>query len=164
MELKPVNQRLKFLLEKLGLSARAFSEMIGEKSSNTQNYVGARNSMPGADYLEKVIRHFESVNPVWLLTGDGEPFMEGSAPTQNQTNISGKKNTVAVAGTNNGTATTNNYNLADCEKERDTLRIQFDNAQREIELLTGQLQTKDALIASKEETIEVLKAAFNRPL
>lgn len=49
------------------------------------------------------------------------------------------------------------------DKEPDTLRIQFDNAQREIALLTGQLQTKDELIASKEETIELLKAAFTRP-
>jgi hypothetical protein len=159
----PINERLIFLLKSFQLSARAFSETIGEKPTITQNYVGTRNSMPGADYLEKVMKRFDSINPVWLLTGEGEPFKEGSAPTQNQTNISGKKNTVAVAGTNNGTATTNNYNLADCEKERDTLRIQFDNAQREIELLTGQLQTKDALIASKEETIELLKSAFNRP-
>jgi len=66
-------------------------------------------------------------------------------------------------GTIQGSVTTNNYGLADCEKERDGLRAQLDKAQREVELLTGQLQTKDALIASKEETIELLKAAFNRP-
>ena len=96
--------------------------------------------MLGTDYLEKVIRYFESVNPTWLLTGEGEPFKDGFSPTQNQTSISGKKNNIAVAGTNNGTATMDNYNLADCEKERDAFKAQLDKALREIELLTGQLK------------------------
>lgn len=156
-----INQRIKFLLDNYKLSIRVFSELIGQKPANTQNYVGARESMPGADYLQSITEHFEDVNPVWLLTGKGEPFKEGSAPTQNQTNISGSKNIVASG--KGGKAILNNYGLAECEKERDGLRAQLDKAQREVELLTGQLQTKDALIASKEETIELLKAAFNRP-
>jgi len=145
------------------MSVRAFSETIGESTGNTNNYIGSRQLAPKHEYLAKVLTHFSDIDAHWLLTGVGHPFKEGTSRAQSHTNISGKKNTVAVAGTNNGTATTNNYNLADCEKERDTLRIQFDNAQREIALLTGQLQTKDALIASKEETIELLKAAFTRP-
>lgn len=160
MSQESINQRIKFLLEKYKLSVRAFSELIGQKPANTQNYVGARGSMPGADYLQSITEHFEEVSPVWLLTGKGNPFLT-DAPTLTQTNISGKKNAVNVAG---GNATqTNNYTIADCEKERDSLRAQLDKAQREVELLTGQLQTKDALIASKEETIDLLKAAFNRP-
>lgn len=162
MALKPINQRLKFLLDKLGLSARAFSELIGEKSSNTQNYVGARSSMPGADYLEKVLRHFESINPIWLLMGEGEPFKEGNAPSQNQTNISGKKNAVNVA-SGNGTATTNNITLADCEKERDTLKIQLEKSQREVELLTGQVETQKSLIESKQQLLDFLRGGLNRP-
>jgi hypothetical protein len=108
------------------LSVRAFSELVGYKPANTQNYVGARGSMPGADYLQSITEHFEDVNPAWLLTGNSEPFKEGSTPTQNQTNISGTKNVVARG--KGGKAILNNYSLADCEKERDTLRIQFDNA------------------------------------
>jgi hypothetical protein len=157
----PINERLSFLLKTLKLSARAFSELIGEKPTITQNYVGTRNSMPSADYLEKVLKQFDSINPAWLLLGDGEPFKDGATPTQNQTSISGNRNIVASG--KNGKAVQKNYVLADCEKERDTYKAQLDKAQREIELLTGQLQTKDALIASKEETIDLLKAAFNRP-
>lgn len=52
---------------------------------------------------------------------------------------------------------------SESEPELIQLHSQLDNAQREIALLTGQLQTKDTLIALKEETIELLKAAFNRP-
>lgn len=43
------------------------------------------------------------------------------------------------------------------------LQEQLDQARREVELLTGQLQTKDALLSSREETIALLKAASNRP-
>lgn len=161
MSQESINQRIKFLLDKYKLSVRAFSELIGQKPANTQNYVGARGSMPGADYLQSITEHFEEVSPVWLLTGRGNPFLT-DAPTLTQTNISGKKNAVNVAG-GNATQTNNNYTIADCEKERDSLRAQLDKAQREVELLTGQLQTKDALIASKEETIELLRVSYNRP-
>jgi voltage-gated potassium channel len=54
-------------------------------------------------------------------------------------------------------------NIAPSCTDCDQLQNQLADAQREIELLTSQLQTKEALIASKEETIELLKAAFNRP-
>lgn len=161
MSQQTINQRVKFLLDKYQLSVRAFSELIGHKPANTQNYVGARGSMPGADYLQSIVEHFEDVNPVWLLTGKGEPFKEGSAPTQNQTNISGKKSTVAIA--SNGNATTNNYNLTDCEKERDGYKAQLDKAQREIELLTGQLELKDTIIKGKDEMLDLLRGGFNRP-
>ena len=52
---------------------------------------------------------------------------------------------------------------ADCERDRDAYKAQLDKAQQHIEHLQAQLATKDALVASKEETIELLKAAFNRP-
>ncbi len=119
--------------------------------------------MPGADYLEKVLKRFESINPTWFLIGEGEPFKEGSVPTQNQTNISGKKNTVAVAGTNNGTATTNNYNLSDCEKERDAFKAERDSLAKQLELLQGQLQMQATIIEGKDQMLDLLRGGFNRP-
>jgi len=95
------------------------------------------------------------------MLGEGEPFKDGAAPAQNETNISGDKNTVASG--KGGKAIQNYYNLSDCERERDMLRAERDGLTKQIELLAGQIQTKDALIASKEETIDLLKAAFNRP-
>lgn len=55
MEQPLVNQRAKFLIEQMRLSARAFSEAIDESPINTHNYTGKRNSMPGTDYLEKIL-------------------------------------------------------------------------------------------------------------
>lgn len=161
MELKPINQRLKILLEKLGVSARTFSEMIGEKSSNTQNYVGARNSTPGADYIEKVLRHFESINPAWLLLGDGEPFKEGAVPAQNQTTISGDGNNVASG--KNVKAIQKTYNLSDCERERDVLRVERDGLAKQVELLTGQLKMQETIIQGKDQMLEMLRGGITRP-
>jgi hypothetical protein len=160
MEQDTINQRLKFLVDKIGLSSRAFSELIGESPTNTHNYIGARQAEPRASYLTKVLSHFSNINPTWLMLGEGEPFKDGAAPTQNQTNISGSKNIVASG--KGGKAILNNYSLADCEKERDTLRIQFDNAQREIELLTGQLQMQKTIIESKDQMLDMLRGGFNR--
>jgi hypothetical protein len=58
---------------------------------------------------------------------------------------------------------TNNYNLSDCEQDRDTFRAERESLAKQVELRPGQLQTKDALIASKAATIDLLKAASNRP-
>ena len=160
MEQSSVNQRIKILIEKLGLSARAFSEIVGESPTNVHNYTGKRNSMPGADFLEKVLSHFDSINPVWLVTGKGEPFIGEVPPVVNATNTRIKKVTGGAvhSGTGNQLIT-----LEACQQELEQTKRDLAALQREIELLTGQLQTKDALIASKEETIDLLKAAFNRP-
>ncbi len=156
-----INQRVKFLLDKYQLSVRGFSELIGQKPANTQNYVGARASMPGADYLQSIVEHFEDVNPVWLLTGRGEPFLDGSAPTQNQTNISGSKNIVASG--KGGKAIQNNYTLADCEKERDTLRADLDSLAKQVELLNGHIKMQETIIQGKDEMLDLLRGGFNRP-
>jgi len=157
-----INQRLKFLVEALAPSGRAFSELIGESPTNTHNYTSKRNTEPRAAYIQKVVSHFKNVDAHWLLTGEGEPFKEGTAPSQNQTNISGKKNAVNVA-SGNGTATTNNITLADCEKERDSYKAQLEKAQREVELLTGQVETQKSLIESKQQLLDFLRGGLNRP-
>jgi len=155
-----VNERLNFLIKSLNISARAFSTMLGVPDSNTRNYL-SKGTKVNADYLERIAVHFKNVSLNWLIAGEGEPFI-GDVPTQNQSNISGKKNTVAVAGSH-GTITTNNYNLADCEKERDGLRTQLEHAQREIELLNGQLQMQKTIIEGKDQMLDLLKGGFNRP-
>jgi hypothetical protein len=157
-----INQRLNFLIENLGLSIRAFSAALGVSDTNTRNYL-TKGTKPNSDYLESVLRHFNRINPTWLLLGEGEPFKDGSTPAQNQTNISGKKSSVAVAGTNNGTATTNNYNLEDCQRDRDILRAERDSLLVQVELLNGQLQMQKTIIEGKDQMLDLLKGGFNRP-
>lgn len=155
-----INQRIKFLLEKYQLSVRAFSELIGQKPANTQNYVGARGSMPGADYLQSITEHFEDVNPIWLLTGKGEPFKIAPSEGLTQTNISGKKNAVNVAG---GKANQTNIILSECEKERDAYKAERDAYKSEVDFLRQQLAMKDQLIEAKDEMLALLRGGYNRP-
>jgi hypothetical protein len=156
-----INQRLKFLVENLSPSVRAFSEAIGDSSSNTNNYVGSRQTEPKPEYLAKVINHFSNVNAHWLLTGNGEPFLTPSAEG-GQTSIDAQKNFRSLlVGTNRGISNQQQY--TNSGSDADDLKTQLILAQQEIEHLRAQLVTKDALIASKKETIDLLKAAFNRP-
>ena len=140
-----INERLKILIDSLGMSARAFSTAIGSGDTNTRNYLD-RGSKPGAEYLEKIVRRFESVNSVWLLTGEGEPFLPGTQPTQNVSTNKGKGNIVGQ----NITTAIGNITLDDCKRELGTY-------QREVEHLKQQLELKDALLAAKEEMLVLLR-------
>lgn len=152
MEQLPVNQRIKFLIEHMGISARAFSTLIDESPTNTQNYIGKRNSMPGADYLEKVLAHFENVNPIWLITGKGEPFLKKDATDEPL--IIYQKNSGNAIGANHGKAT---QQQGTGPSPTEVALLQ------KIEYLEAQLVMKDQVIASKDETIDLLKAAYGRP-
>lgn len=150
-----VNERLKFLIESLGVSARKFSELVGESYSNMNNYVSERQSMPPASLLEKILIHFESINPKWLLTGQGEPFT-GEAPTP-PVNINNRKNKGPVQNNTGSHATiTNNVKLEDCQRDLEASKKEAAAYQREIALLEGQLK-------DKEEIITLLRATYNRP-
>jgi transcriptional regulator with XRE-family HTH domain len=153
MEQSSVNQRIKFLVEKLGLSARAFSEIVGESPTNVHNYTGKRNSMPGADFLEKILSHFENVNPIWLITGKGEPFI-GEAPVP-PVSIANKKNKGPVQNNTGNNTITNNINLDNCKRD-------LAAATKEVELLRQQLAMAQALLEAKEETLSLLRAGHNR--
>ena len=121
----------------MGVSARAFSELIGESPTNTQNYIGKRNSMPGADYIEKILSHFEHVNPIWLIQGIGEPFT-GEIPTAS-ISINTKKTKGSIQTSNNGHNTINNFSLDDCRRDLEASR-------KEVELLRSQVQDKERII------------------
>lgn len=154
-----INQRIKFLLENYKLSVRAFSELIGQKPANTQNYVGARGSMLSADYLKSITEHFEDVNPTWLLTGKSEPFLGGTTIsttiTQTQKKVKGP-----VVRAIHGSVT---YTVEECKKERDTYKAECDSLQKQLELLRDQLTMKDQLLAAKNEMLALLRGAYNRP-
>lgn len=138
MDQPAINQRLKFLVETLAESARAFSEIIGDSPTNTHNYIsGGRR--PNPEFLEKVVLRFRTINAHWLLTGEGEPFTLGAPTTpaiyklqtQNQ-----KKNKGAIFN-NQGPAS---YTaLANCEKDLKSLQEKYD-------LLVSQLEDKERVI------------------
>jgi hypothetical protein len=151
-----INQRLKILIETLGLKVGAFSRALGVSETSTRNYTD-RSSKPGADYLEKIAIHFNQVNLTWLITGEGEPLLTGG-----DSQASHIKNNYgnSVGSNNKGGSVTQHHTGATSPGERDT---KLALAEKEIQHLREQLAAKDALLASKDETIAVLKSAFNRP-
>ena len=132
-----INQRLKILIDALGVSIRSFSSTLGVSDTNTRNYIN-RGSVPGADFIEKVLRHFERVNPSWLMLGEGEMFLNVTAEPRAvyQTKNQGSGITV---GHNAGSVAQHFASTAECEQEVARLR-------RENELLLSQLQDKELII------------------
>jgi hypothetical protein len=138
---KPINQRLIFLLKSLKMSARTFSDAIGESPTNTQNYVGKRNAEPRASYLENVLRHFTTISPLWLLTGEGPEFIseaaESSVVHQSQSQNQKKNRGHIINHTGNGPT---NYTLEACQRERDLLQLTCDQQQQQIQLLQANVE------------------------
>jgi hypothetical protein len=162
-----INQRLKILIEALGLSVNAFGEAIGVPGTTTRNYL-VRGTNPKSDFLAKVARRFEQVNPIWLFTGEGDMLTDGAkneghttqtgnfnqAGTSNKQTIKGNKGNIQTS-TGNGNIL-NNFTLEDCKRDLET-------AQREIEHLRSRLQDKEELLKSKDDTIKLLRGTFDRP-
>jgi transcriptional regulator with XRE-family HTH domain len=134
-----INQRLKFLIEKLNLTAKAFSERIGESPTTTHNYVSARNAEPRATYLAKTVSHFADLDARWLLTGQGEPFLSNAPTEASNTSSHNKKISRSFLTGNVGRDVIQNQGALGNEQA----------LKREIELLQGQL-------ADKERTIQIL--------
>ncbi|UOR06487.1 helix-turn-helix transcriptional regulator [Hymenobacter aerilatus] len=130
-----INQRLKILIEALDLKTGSFSRALGVSETNVRNYI-ERGSKPSSDFLEKLIRHFEHINSTWLLTGQGEMFLNEQRTTQIKHTA---KNSGQAVITNHGNATMHYTKVADCEKD---LLV----AQKEIELLRSHLQDKERII------------------
>ncbi len=137
------------------MKAGSFSRALGVSETTVRNYLD-RNSKPSSDILEKISNTFNQVNLTWLITGKGEPLLQSTSTTANTANI---KNNSGI-GINNGSAT---ITLEACQRELENMRRDAASYQREIELLKGQLEAKDHLIASKDELLNFLRGGFNRP-
>jgi hypothetical protein len=70
--------------------------------------------------------------------------------------IDAKKSKGNIQGTSGSTNTVNNLNIDDCQRELEASKKEIASLRRELEL-------QAALLASKEETITLLRASYNRP-
>jgi phage repressor protein C with HTH and peptisase S24 domain len=67
-----LTDRIKQIIQDSGLSLPRFAHQAGVSKNTLINYRDGVTS-PAAEFLETVCREF-SVNPVWLLMGDGDPY------------------------------------------------------------------------------------------
>lgn len=76
--LKPINQRIAFLVEELEKSSNAFAKKIGTSSTTIYNIISGKNS-PGFEIIESILEKYPNINPIWLVKGLGEWNQQGTS-------------------------------------------------------------------------------------
>jgi len=71
-----IGLRLRALRKKLNFTQKQFASMMGVIVQVYQRYEKG-TLIPGSDKIIKLLEHLKSVNPSWLLTGQGPMFIEG---------------------------------------------------------------------------------------
>lgn len=74
--------RVKQFIKFKGISLRKFAEIIGVSHSLINN-----TKSLGSDKLESIIMKYPEINPVWLLTGNGEMLVQGQENISNHDSI-----------------------------------------------------------------------------
>ena len=137
-----INDRIKVLISALNISARAFSHSLQVSESTTRNYLD-KGSKPSTDYIERIANQYSKVNLVWLITGQGEPFLAGAGETS-EPRATYQKNISGPAQTGNK-ALYPTLSLDDCRKD-------LQAAHEKIALLTSQLADKERIIQLLEKS------------
>ncbi len=101
-----VKERLREYIKTLNISEREFCRQIGVSTS----YVNSIRQSIQPDKMKAIGEKFPELNPMWLLTGDGE-MLQGN----NINKVSGSHNT-AVAGNGNSVTTNDIAGLIELQK------------------------------------------------
>lgn len=70
-----MNDRISALIEALGMNQSGFAKALGTSSSRISNITTGRNK-PDSDILTSIVENFRNVNSSWLLTGEGQMFLD----------------------------------------------------------------------------------------
>ena len=133
-----VNQRLKILIEKLGLNANSFSKEIGLTSNSVVfNILNGRNK-PSYELLKKISDRFPTVDTRWLISGE---------TTENE--IDNALNDIQAT-YSKMLSNESNDKKENCLAEK-----------KEIELLYKVITAKDELIKMAEDLIKSTKDHLN---
>ncbi|MBN1251183.1 MAG: helix-turn-helix transcriptional regulator [Bacteroidales bacterium] len=77
MQNTEIKDRVLQLINREKLSSSKFAEIIGVQRSSISHIISGRNK-PSLDFIEKVLDKFSSLNPNWLVTGNGGMYLEVS--------------------------------------------------------------------------------------
>lgn len=69
-----MNNRLKKIINNIGISQKEFAEKIGVKSAFISDIINERAKGFSSETLTKIVKEF-NININWLLTGEGEMFL-----------------------------------------------------------------------------------------
>lgn len=140
------NERLDLLISKLNFSKNAFAEKIGVSSTALYRIIkGEIQLTDKMVYL--IVGKNPTVNPNWLLTGEGEMFVNGPTSPAGQVSLS-----VSPTG---GQVSLNNEAYINLKKENEFLKSQLDRAFQMLERLTQQPLGK--LLGNWKKQVDTMK-------
>ncbi|MCD6566966.1 MAG: helix-turn-helix transcriptional regulator [Bacteroidales bacterium] len=68
-----IDKRLRLLLENEGLTSSQFAKIVGYRPSSISHILSGRNK-PGFDFIQEILKKFDTINPEWLILGHGEMY------------------------------------------------------------------------------------------
>ncbi len=86
-----LTERIRQLMEQLGMNKKIFSEKIGENPSKISHIFMGRNN-PSLDMLQKILRAFPDVSTDWLIMGRGESLLNNERQKIDDHELSGLEN------------------------------------------------------------------------
>lgn len=86
-----LTERIRQLMEQLGMNKKTFSEKIGENPSKISHIFMGRNN-PSLDVLQKILRAFPDVSTDWLIMGRGESLLNNERQKIDDHELSGLEN------------------------------------------------------------------------
>ncbi len=72
--------RLQLIMNRKGCTINDLAGQLGASRGMVSHWLNRRNE-PQRKMLEKLLLIFPDVNPLWLITGRGEPFFPSSSPS-----------------------------------------------------------------------------------
>lgn len=78
-----VKERLFEICDSLGISTNAFSINIGKNREFVRKITGEIST----DALRQIYRVYPKINILWIITGEGEKFLENETTTPNNENL-----------------------------------------------------------------------------
>ncbi len=68
-----INIRLRLILDKEELTSSQFANIVGYRPSSISHILSGRNK-PGFDFIQEILKKFDTINPEWLILGRGEMY------------------------------------------------------------------------------------------
>ena len=162
MELPDISKRVRQLIKiETNGSVRAFAKKLNisqQKLNRIFNLDKKTGNYPtiSLDVIMSITNIFVSINPEWLLTGNGDMTKRTNAKNTTKTSYTGNNINGSVK-INTGNTKKTTHKQTESIQTNNTLQQENDKLQTKITYLQDQLKSKEELIAAKNETIEILR-------
>lgn len=146
-------QRIKEYIDYKGISVRKFEESVGFSNGSFGSQY-KNNKTIGVDKVEYILRIYNDINPVWLLTGEGSMLRSEQ----------GNNNAQSISGDNNIQAGSNSKVKAQLFRNDslEVLRSQIDERDRLLEEKELRIKEKDTQLKEKDIQINKLLSILSK--